>query len=578
VSRRTVLPLLFVLALAPIGVCGPPGSRFASLVSRDSRMYLWTDDRAAFLRRARRVGLIEELSRIAPPSLSSDLAAAGSDLSVFLAPDLLEALPAVARRGSGELALSVEGYVLERGRASPDILVLADATGFEGLVELISMLVDQPERAELLAPLRLPFRLNTKVPVRTHVHRGVAIVQFETAGGQSMALAETGGVLYGARSSQRVEMALDRALRQALGSLADSDRFQEVFRRLAPSPGSLFWYTDLRRLRDPRSVRLLRESAGKDLLVETLSAYDGIGLTLRGHGGTFEFRAFLERAAGSRSRPHPWLRPNAPLLSPVRLPKGSVAAVSLRADAAQAGTLLSSMNQMLGGAWVPNVLRDYCLAVLGEEAAAEIGARLTGEFTVVVPDGVHPGEVLPRLVFLMQTGDAPGLRRWLSGVARRSSPASFRQVALGADTYFLMPLPGNGYQTELALMVEDGWLMASTRIVHLRWFVNLCRMQSAGLSRTERFLRPMDRLDFQTGQPVSGLLFGAGPELAEGVGSWLGSGLRFHPHFGLDSARTRFAARCVRLLLDPDLTASFQGLAVRCQSTEDGVLIDGVGP
>ena len=577
--RRTPLYLLLSLAFAQSGEGEPAAGRFASLVSRDSKLYLWTDDRSAFLRRARRVALIRELAQIAPPEFPSDLADAGSNLSMFLSTEMFLAIPSIAGRGSGELALSVEGYILDRGQTIPDILVLADATGFEGLVKRLAMLVDQPERSDsLLAPFRLPFGVNAERPVQTHVHRGVTIAQFETSGGHTVALAESGGVLYGARSSQRVEMALDRAIRKSLGSLADSVRFQVVVRQAAPKPGSLFWYADLRRMRDPRSVHLLRECAGRDLLVETLSAYDGIGLTLRGSGETFEFRAFLERAAGTRSPGQSVPRQDAPFLTPARLPATSVAAATWRADAAQAGALLCSWNRYLGGVWSPEVVQEYILALLGKRETSQIAARLNGEFAVVMPQRVRASEILPRLVFMLQTDDALGLNRWLSHVAQRSSPASFRQITLGQDIYFLISLPQNGYLTELAMTVSDGWLLASPKIVHLRWFVAQQRKQSTRLDQSEGFLRPMDRLDFKVDQPVSGLAFAAGTELADGVAGWLAAGLRVHPLLLQNPSRALPVARVARLLLDPDLAASFRGLGVRCRSTPEGVLIDGSGP
>ncbi|MFH0944712.1 MAG: hypothetical protein V2A76_05895 [Planctomycetota bacterium] len=577
--RATCFFFLALLAVGSHGFCGPGTADSARLVSRDSKMFLWTDDRAALLRRFRRVDAFQAIRDVIPSSLEADLVGAGAGLSIFLTPEILRAIPDLLSRGQGELALSVEGYVLSQGQPCPDILVVAGADGFEGVVEEISSLAAIPptEGAEL-ALSRLPFRLNAGSPVKMHVHRGVTIVQFVTAGGHSLALAESAGMLYGARSYQRVEMALDRSLRRPIGSLADSVRFQHAVKRLAPEAGSLCCYADLRRLRDQRTVHLLPQGIGRDLLVDGLNGFDGVGATLRGHGGYLELRAFLERASGSLEIVPLLCGTNSVSHALPLLPAACVVSLTFRDGGDRAGGMLASLNRFLGGIWSPEVLEDYLRALAGEEVAARIASKLGAELTLTIPTGPKNGEFFPRAVFMMESSDPRGLEDLLNGVVRRSSPASVRRLDLGGDAIFQVTLPRNGYFTELVLTVRDGFLIGSTRVMHLREFLGARKAGDSGLTGAESYQRPFDLLDHPASMPVSGLLFIDSSTAAVGAGNWLPACLRINPNFSRNPEAVRTLTHLVTALADPDLAGSFSGILVSSQSSTDGVLIEGVGP
>ena len=576
--RQTCFFALAVLALASSGQCEQKIGNLARLVSRDSKMFLWTDDRAALLRRFRRVDAFVAIEAVIPSSLESGLVGAGADLSVFLTPEILRAIPELLSRGQGDLALSVEGYVLDQGRPCPDLLVVADADGYEGVVEELSSLAGIPVRSRAPADRsRLGFRLDAAGQVKTHVHRGVTIVQFATSGGRSMAMAESAGVLYGARSSQRVEMALDRSLRRPIGSLADSVRFQNAVKRLTPKSGSLFCYADLRRLRDQRSVHLLPEGIGRDLLVDGLNGFDGLGVTFRGHGGHLELRAFLERSPGTGVNPI-LSGANSAVRALPQLPATSAAVLSFRDGSDRTGSMLASLNRCMGGTWSPEVLRRYLRALAGEVVAARIESKLGPELTLAIPTGLKTGEFLPRALFLMGSSDPRGLEELLNGVASRSSPSSFRRLELQGDVIYQIALPRNGYFTELALTVRDGSLVGPGKVAHLREFLAGTRAGAPGLAGEESFLRPLDLLDHEASRPVSGMFFLDTPSVAIAAGRWLPNCLRLHPSFSRNPRATETLSYLVTMLADPDLTDAFSGTLVSSWSVTDGVMIEGVGP
>lgn len=554
--------------------------RFAQVVSRDSRMLFWIGDRAAFRRRVSRVDAVRVLGQETFPEFQEDLREIGSDLFLFLPPALFEAVPVLLARGHGEMAISIEGFSIEDGKPRPDVLMLADVRGFEGLVASLSLVAEERVLTEkIMTRFGLPQEMMAESPVLRHVVAGVSIVEFRTPGGHRIALAEKDGVLFGARTVERVAAALERATRGFGGSLGDSARFRSAWQRVDPEPGALMWYADLRRLRQDESFRMIRPGLARSLFVDTLRPYDGLACAFRGTARSFETRLFLE-SGRMRTPTRTRLVENRRLESLGLLRENTQMALIQRASPGRIGEGIASLNYLAGGLWSPEWLGREIDQRFGARFFTRLGEHLTGELATVVVEPESSGEQYPRLIFLLRIDDQDRVELLFDELLLRSEQSGvLRRVQLGGGISFYEGRLGkNGFASRPAVTLRSDWLICASNALVLRSFLRDLESDLALLQHSERFTAPLDRLDRSVDEALTGLLMFDSRGMSR-TGAALAFG--FTRSMMATQANRKvvgLSGRLIRSLFDPELSEALNNVAVLTRAVPDGVLIEATGP
>ncbi|MBI4880650.1 MAG: hypothetical protein HY812_13480 [Planctomycetes bacterium] len=578
-TRRLLSPML-VLALlaAPAAQGETAAARLAAFVSRDTKTFVWVSDRAAFLRRLRRTDIVQALSWASTAQFRRELGQFMSGLSLFLPPAVLDAAPLVLAHGEGALALSVEGFLLEKGQPRPDVLFVAEASGFEGLVEAIAALgAGESTAQDALARFSLPFAVAADPPPARLLHRGVSLVDFRTAGGHRIVLAEHQGLLVGGRTAERVTKAIDRSLRRALGSLEDSGRFAEAWRQVEPEPGSVFCYANLRHLRQEEAPLLVRHGWARSLVIEQLRDYDGIALALRCVGDRFQVRAFLEEGATRLRERQDDPQPNRPFTCLAALPRETSGCLSLWRRAEEAAALLAGLNRLAGGSLPPDALRERFAALLGADLGGALAASAGGEFALFQQVDERPGP--SGLAFLLEIADPQGVSRVLADVADAHGPRKVKRTDLDGHACYEVFLRENGLLFAPAFATCGRWLVGAENAYVLRSVLRrLEKGQGPGLQAAGSWLACFDDLDRGPEEPARVLLH---LQTRRALLQYLPQA-RMLIHSAADQQGDQehlpLATGTITVLTDPDVQDALEGLLLRAEVVPGGLRVEIVGP
>ncbi len=574
--RRIVLSLLVVSVVAaaagPAGVAAPGKSRLASFVSRDARLFLRVDDRHAFLRRARRTDIARALAGAQATFARESLLRLTSDLTLFLPPVVIDAVPAILGRGDGEVALSVEGFTLERGEPRPDVLLLADLSGFEGIVSRLRAAAHGAMDArDVVREFALPFEAAERPDLL--LHRGIDLVRVTTGSGATIVLAEHRGLLLGAGRAEPIRAALDRMDDPHFGTLADDPAFARCWNELDPAPGSLFAYSNLRLLRREEAFLRAEEIVLRELFVHDLDDYDALALHVRGVGDQFELRGWLDTGKG-KSPTRPLFGGDAPFEAP-RIVDGKVtASLSFRLDGVRVGRLLAALNPTLGGLLDAERLAARFDEIVDIRERIELASLLGGEVMLL-----HTRNVvgrIPTTLVLIETRDPVALRRLLDRIAARAPLV--RGTDAPAGRTWTLSLRLNMHLSRPAFGVVDRWLVGGANAVALHALRQSAAEGDERLTRTESYLAPFDRLDLDVEAPRTTTLFLDTPHLGPVASVWLQS-VAPRVQVAADAMETaEFLNDLLQLWDDPEVHEALHGTVAVTRSRPAGVRIDAVGP
>ncbi len=570
--RALLVPLLLLSILSPLSRAAEfEGQRLARFVSRDARMLLWVGDRAAFMRRVERTDVVRLLGSSGARHARDAVAVLGAQASLFFSPGALGAIPGLLSRGTGEMAVSVEGYVLEGGEPQPDVLVLADVDGYEGMIDALANATTPAGRARL-AESGFPIVLAERATPRVRTYRDARIVTVATRWG-TISLAELDGVIFGARNESRIERALERARAGLFGSLADSAAFVETFEQVAPAPGSMFGFINLRQVRSERSIELVEADPIWDALLSDKDSFDAAGFAVRGVSGEFRANVFLRGGVRGRTVDASGRRER-PLRSLSLVDRSAAVTLAVHTSGRQAGALLASMNRRLGGAWSAEKLENTFVGLLGPAWADQLASRVGGE--LVLFQTPAPGQY-PTLAFLLETADPNGVRQWFEQTTEQVGSRPLRAFDAGGRRIYVMSLAGNQFLSNLAMTVFDGWLVGSTSVPVLRSLVDRMATSSSPLAESEAFLAPMDLLDRAAREPVYAILHADTERLVSIVQFWNLWGAGGPRQGGGDEAH-RAAVELVSLGSDPEFADAARGIAIVAESRAGGLFLEIVGP
>ncbi|MFG0319580.1 MAG: hypothetical protein ACF8XB_20075 [Planctomycetota bacterium JB042] len=574
--RRLVLSLLVVSAVAaaagPAGVAAPGKSRLASFVSRDARLFLRVDDRHAFLRRARRTDISRALAGPQATFARESLLRLTSDLTLFLPPVVIDAVPAILGRGEGEVALSVEGFTLERGEPYPDVLLLADLSGFEGVVSRLRAAAHGAmDVRSVVSEFALPFDAVERPDLL--MHRGIDLVRLTTSAGAPIVLAEHRGLLLGAGRPEPIRAAIDRMDDPHFGALADDPAFARCWNELDPAPGSLFAYSNLRLLRREEAFLRAEEIVLRELFVRDLDDYDALALHVRGVGDQFELRGWLDVGKG-KGPARPLFGGDAPFRAP-RVVDGEVtASLSFRLDGVRIGRLLAALNPALGGLLDADRLATRFDEIVNIRERIELASLLGGEVMLL-----HTRNMvgrIPTTLVLVETRDPAALRQLLDRIAERSPQVQATDAPAGRTWSLSLRL--NMHLSRPAFGVVDRWLVGGANAVALHALRQGAAAGEERLARTEAYLAPFDRLDLGVDGPRTTTLFLDTPHLGPVASVWLQS-VAPRVRVAADAMETaEFLNDLLQLWDDPEVHEALHGTVAVTRSRPAGVRIDAVGP
>lgn len=566
------LVLVTLVVLVADAAAAPGRSRLASFVSRDARMFLRVDDQDAFLRRARRTDIARALAGDEAAFARESLLRLTSDLSLFLPPEILDAVPAVLSRGEGEIALSVEGFALDGGRLRADVLFLADLSGFDGIVSRLRAAAHGAmDIEEVVFDLDLPFASDTRPELLRH--RRVELVRVRTIGGESIVLAEHGGLLLGARRAEPIRAALDRMDDAHFGTLADEPMFVRAWNEIDPAPGSLFVYSNLRLLRREEAFLRAEELALRDLFIDDLDAYDALALHVRGVGTQFELRGWLELGAPSAAGGllHGG---DAPFVAPGLVDESVTASLSLRLDGTRLGRLLATLNPVFGGIFDGDDISAMFDEIVSVRERFELASLLGGEVMLLHSRTMY-GK-LPTTLFLAETRDPTALAALLDRIAARAPAAHAVDTPTGRT--WSLALRMNLHLSRPAFAVVDRWLVGGANAVAIHALRRQIEQGGVRLARAEMYVAPFDRLDIPVDEARTTTLFLDTPRLGPAASVWL-QGAAPRVQFAPEAMEmAEFLNDLLQLWDDPEVHEALHGTVFLARSRPSGVRIDAVGP
>lgn len=574
--RLALVLLAIPFARAALAADRPEFGRLTGLVSRDAMMLIHVDDCAACVRRASDTAIARSLGQFDSADLGKAFRDLAASASLFLPAGVIDAAPALLVRCRGEAALSLEDFAIEDGKPTADLLFTAETKGKGGIETLFPLLMrlaqgDRTARDQIAAAI--PFAIGKETP-RLSEHRGIPVVE-ATVGGVALTIAERDGILFAARSLDRVNRALDRALDPNFGSLKDSLRFREVWRDLAPQHGSLVWYANLRRMRQERAFTLVKKGRMKRFLGDRMGAFDGFLLAVRGEGDQFHLSLNLER--GNAEPGEPLLLGNAPLAySSLLAPTYAVFAARLD-GAPSAGWILPAIGLSSGEEADPAV-DDFLESIGGRPALDPLLGHLRGEAAFFLPQRPGAIDMQPRLGCVLEVDDPAAMGRALDDVAARAKgkPRPIRALDLGGRPAYELRLDAEMPLRPIFALSGKYLVGANSAPVLKRLIADLESPAKERLLASEDYLRAFDRLDRDPQEPSSGHWFVDLPKIAGDDSTFL-SLLAEHME-GLNDPLPRFLRELVVSMQEPDLQDALRGFAARAESRPSGVHIEAVGP
>jgi len=576
-TRRIELALavIAVLGLVAADNVAQPSthvSRLASIVSREARLFLRVDDPQAFMRRARRTDIARALSGDEAAFARESLLRLSADLSMFLPPVIMDAIPAMLSRAEGELALSVEGFVAEDGRPRPDVLLVADVAGFETLLEdLLEASYGKVDIEDVVFDHDLPFEVDGRP--RVEKHRGADVIRLQISGGSTLVLTTHRGLLLGARRVQRVQVALDRMERPQFGSLADDPAFTRAWGEVDPAPGSLFAYTNLRLLRRDSPFLRADDVRLRGLFVDQLAEYDAGALFLRGVNDRFEARGWLEVGAARRAG-LPLLGGDAPFEAPTYVSGDVTASLSFRLDGSRFGDLLAWLNPRVGGLFESDHVVETFQSVTTVQERQELAGLLGGEATLLHPRLIQGR--LPTTVAMIRSSNPSRLSALLDRIADR------KQLIRAIDSRFgrtyTIAILANLHLARPAFTIRDGWLIGAPNSMALHAVCGPLGADDSPLHRTEEYVAPFDALDRPVDGSRTAVLFLDTPRLGPAASIWL-TGVAPRAMLSVDASEAAdFLNDLLQLWDDPEVHEALHGTLVVTRSRPLGVRIEAVGP
>lgn len=581
--RNPILEVLASLALAAAAFASPATGtdddfgRAASLASRDALLFLSVDDREAFVRRAGATAIGRAIVEYDSEELAELFTLFASEASIFLPPSAMSAFGRVLAAGRGELAVSVEGIVAVRGRVEPEILAMADVSGLEPMLELLSRLAatrgsdDAEDVEDDLDDLELPFAIDLETGVATRTDGDVRRFEFSVVDGARVVVAVQGTRVLVSSRTETIDRALERARNPSFGSLRDSLRFRELWRSLAPGRGSVVAYANLRRMREDARHSLGAAAWAKTALESRLAAFDGVGLALRGVANRFEAKLELERG---RSTGHEaLLRANGTFAYPTWLP-ASRFVLALRLDAEQALPWLRGALNLAGNFDAGNAMDAFVADCGGSRVLEPLGQSIGGEFAMFLVGERTSIDTFPRIGVSFGVKDRGSLERTLESLAA-AIPERVRRGKLGGETLWSFRLHGGTiFATDPSFVIRDDRVLAATSPNHLRLLLDELARRSP-LDRDGSWLSAWDSLEPAPDEPAVAHAFLDAARLSESIAVWI------RPLFPAvaDSPRLGpLVAELFHALEDPDIHDALGTIALRAESRPSGVRIEAAGP
>ncbi len=565
---------------APADAASAPADplRLASLVSRDAQTFVWVADRAAFLRRMRATPFWAALADLGDDDAIDDLESLATELSLVFPPGVFSRWAATLAHGSGDMALAVDGFTIASGKSEPNILLLADARGMEKLVPALVLLAQDPDEGEdALDDLELPFEIDEDARATVTTFRGVQIVQATIEDFAPVAFATANGIIFASRDQRLVERAIDRAFDATVGSLRDSARFRVVWDELKPTPGSLVWYSNLRKLRQSDMARAAAPGSLRAEFADVMRPFDGAGFTVRGRGESVDLRVFLERGAGRQQDPNPLFRSNERFRSLALFPAESTCEFSARVTGEQAADAIGAVAEFMGGRGVEAQLDLITRSLASSGPMPSLLEHLDGEMTVAQTKAASPGESVPRVAFAVECLDAAAVDAWFQEAVRRAGPVPVRPTRVaGANGYEIL-FPNPEIPLRPVFVVKDGFLLGASQGFVMRDLLKSIGTPAASLAERHDLLAAFDRVDHDVREPATALAWLDGARFTSSALTWASCAIRGAPSRAGREALER-AQAILETLMDPDVEETLKGVAVRAELRDDGVLIEAAGP
>ncbi len=543
----------------------------ASVVSRDSMLYVSIEDRASFVRRADDTRICQALAEYDDDDVGKLFTMLAAESSMFLAPPVVELARFIVRHGHGEFALSVEGMVVDHDQLQPDILAIAAKSGLEDALKLLDRCAagdsDAPDDLE---DLDLPIDLSDLKVSRAKLDDGSSYLDLTLPGRGRMAITESDNRVWIASSAPTLKRGLERSRNASFGSLRDSLRFRELWRNLDPRPGSLVGYANLRRIRQDGVLAGNVAPWVTSLLDSKLSGFDGIALAVRGMGGKFSAHVELER--GHTSGDEPLLRDNEVLTYPAKLPASPFVA-ALRLDAPEIAVSLRNLLFLGGNIHASERVEEFVEECGGARAFEPLGRAIGGEFDAFVIGADEIVDQLPRLGARIELRDRKLLEHVLDELSK-IAPKRIQKGVLVGETAYTLAITGPAIATDPVLVVRDDEVIVATSGSHLREVLE-AEKRSETTGAAKRFLRAFDDLDTDSSARSVAHLFVDSVALSSAFSVWLPAFFRFAPK---PSRANQLLPALFHLLGDPDIQEAMDHIVVRAQSRPSGARIDLIGP
>lgn len=544
---------------------------FASLVSRDALLYVYVDDREAFVRRADATSIGRAIVEYDSEELEELFTLFAAESSLFLAPDAVRAFGYVLEQGRGELALAVEGVIAVGQRVEPEVLAIAENHELQPLFDILLRLAKGDEDAEDdLEDLELPFPIDLAAGVATSSRADAQFVEFDTGAGARIVVAAHGARMLVSSRVETIERALERARNPSFGSLRDSLRFRELWRSLAPGRGSLVTYANLRRMRETGRVTLGGVAWAKHALDSRLAAFDGLGLAVRGVGRRFETWIELER--GRSTGEEALLRENVPLSYLHAIPNTHFVA-SLRLDAEQAVPWIENALWAGGNLRAREQLASFVSNCGGSRAFEPLARAVGGEFSLFLIGAETSIDPFPRIGARFQLKDRSLLDRTLLALST-AIPERVRRGRWGGETLYSFRLEGGVFATDPTVVVRDDAVFAATSPNHMRVLLEDLAKKPR-LDRERNWLSGWDALEASPSDPAVAHVAIDAAKFAEAARIWVQP---LFPVFADDPRLGPLVAELFHAIEDPDIQEALSPITLRAESRPSGVRIEMSGP
>lgn len=591
---RIVVTLFATVAATPPADASPSDAlaRVARLVPRDAHVVVFVDDRAAFVRRADRTDLCEAFHTLGDSMIDDFVTAIEPQLRALVPVSVLAESSWLFRRGSGPVALAVDGFVTTERGQEPDYVVVMDARGLTGLASTFRSLATDSKRDDALEALEayeLPFDVDDDVNVAFTSYRGLELVEVDDeVEGHHFALCQVGDIVIGGRTATKVREAADRALDDSFASLAQNRRFQTFWRNAGGANGALFGFVDVRRIRQSIGAFATGNWLVRAGLDGPLRDVDGFAAGLRAVGKTFECEMYLEQRpqiVGDSNRAHTaTVRADVPRVFRFHERLGErVAYVDARiATPAEAGRELFDLGVSTGALQLPNLIPPNPSSVLGK-LGDDLVDLVGGEFAVAQIAQESGGEFLPRMCFALEVKDTDRLRDVFEDRMNIFMlPGVLLRPLDDVNDGYECVLAGNNLFARPAIALRGNYLIGASSSAALR---DVLRRAAEPLGESGEFLEAIDRLDADADAPSTRWVYVHPRHFVESFSSWVALVHRW-PDLLDRSGEDEEVVESIRAALetvtewvdDPDVCDALHGAMLRFDSQDGGTHVRFVGP